>query len=358
MSGACELLAELCALDAPTGDADALRATEELLAARMAELPAEVVRHPGGHLEARLGGGGKPALLLCHYDTVWPRGTAAARPLRIEGGVARGPGVLDMRGGIAAALTAVRGLAESGRLRRPVTVLLTADEESGSRTSRHLIVEAGRQAAFALVPEPPLPGGRLKSSRKGVLTYELRVRGRAAHAGLDPDRGASAVHELLRLLERALAVADPEAGTTVNVGVIGGGTRASVVAAEAFAAVDVRVWTEEERQRVEAAFASLTASGPAEVAVLLADRRPPMEKTPAIAATLERARELAASVGIRLEDGPAGGGSDGSFLAALGLSVLDGLGPDGGGAHAEDEHILLASLEERVRLISLLLERL
>lgn len=358
MSGALGLLEELCALDAPTGDAEALRATEELLAARLAALGAEVARHPGGHLEARLGRGARPALLLCHYDTVWPRGTAAARPLRIEGGVAFGPGVFDMRGGIAAALEAARSLSESGRLRRPLTLLLTADEESGSRTSRDLIVDRGRRAAFALVPEPPLPGGRLKSARKGVLTYELRVRGRAAHAGLDPERGVSAVHELLSLLERVRAVADPEAGTTVNVGVIAGGQRASMVAAEAFAAVDVRVWTEEERQRVEDAFASLGASGEAELSVLLADRRPPMERTPAIAQALERARALAATLGIELEDGPAGGGSDGSFLAALGLPVLDGLGPDGGGAHAEDEHILLASLEERAALMALLIERL
>lgn len=358
MSGALQLLEELCALDAPSGDAEALAATEELLAGQLAALGAEVVRHPGGHVEGRLGRGERPALVLCHYDTVWPRGTAAARPLRVADGVAHGPGVFDMRGGIAAALEAVRQLVESARLRRPLTLLFTADEESGSSTSRDLVVELGRRAAFALVPEPPLPGGALKSSRRGVLTYELRVRGRAAHAGLDPQRGVSAVHELLGLLERVRAIADPEAGTAVNVGVIGGGTRANVVAAEAFALVDVRVWTEQERERVEAAFASLRAEGRAEVSAVLADRRPPMERTPAIAAALERARALAATLGIALEDGPAGGGSDGSFLAPLGVPVLDGLGPDGGGAHAEDEHVLLASLEERVALLALLIERL
>jgi glutamate carboxypeptidase len=359
VSAVLQLLEELCALDAPTGDAEALAATEELLAARLAGLGAEVVRHPGGHVEGRLGRGERrPALVLCHYDTVWPRGTAAARPLRVAGGVARGPGVFDMRGGIVAALEAVRFLRERRRLRRPVTLLFTADEESGSRTSRGLVVELGRRAAFALVPEPPLPGGRLKSSRRGVLTYELQVRGRAAHAGLEPERGVSAVHELLGLLERVQSIAYPKAGTTVNIGVIGGGTHANVVAAEAFALVDVRVPTEEERERVEAAFAALRPSGEAEVSLVLADERPPMERTPAIAEALERAQALAATLGIDLADGPAGGGSDGSFLAPLGVPVLDGLGPDGGGAHAEDEHVLLASLEQRVRLLALLIERL
>lgn len=347
------LLEELCARDAPTGDAEALRATEELLAARLAELGAEVVRHPGGHLEGRFGEGG--VLALCHYDTVWPRGTAARRPLRIEGGVARGPGVFDMRGGIAAVLEAIRLGPEPPSL----TVLLTADEESGSRSSLPLIERLGRQARVVLIPEPPLPGGRLKGSRKGVLTYELRVRGRAAHAGLEPEAGVSAVHELARLVPQLEELARREEGTTVNVGVLRGGTEPNVVAEDAYALVDVRVASEDERRRIEAALAALRLSHPeARLSVEAVSVRPPMERTPAIAAALARAAELAAGIGVRLEEGAAGGASDGNFLAPLGVAVLDGLGPDGGGAHAEDEHVLLASLEERTRLLALLMRRL
>ncbi len=354
-SPALELLEKLCALDAPTGDPEALAATEGLLATRPAALGAEVLRHPGGHLEARIGAGEGGVLVLCHYDTVWPRGTAAARPLRIVRGVAHGPGVFDMRGGIAAALEALR----AGPLTRPVTVLLTSDEESGSRTSRALIESLGREARVVLIPEPPLPGGRLKSSRKGVLTYELRVAGRAAHAGLDPESGISAVHELAALIGAIQELALPEAGTTVNVGVIAGGTQPNVIAGGARALLDVRVATEAERERVEAGLSALKPRHlEARLSVELTDARPPMERTPAIAAALARAGEIAAQVGLELADGPAGGGSDGNFLAPLGVAVLDGLGPDGGGAHAEDEHVLVDSLAERVALLAALIRLL
>jgi glutamate carboxypeptidase len=355
VSLALELLHELCALDAPTGDPDRLVATEELLAARLDSLGARVERHAGGHLEARFGpDGARPVLVLCHYDTVWPRGTAAARPLRVEDGVAHGPGVFDMRGGIAAVFEAL------GRQQpaRPATVLLTSDEESGSRSSRPLLERLGREAAVVLVPEPPLPGGGLKSSRSGGLTVELRVHGRAAHAGLDPDAGVSAVHELARLVRELEQLARPRLGTRVNVGVVAGGTQPNVVAAEARAEVDLRVRGREEEERLTAALERLAPSREG-LAIELerTTERPVMERTPAIAGAVARARELAAGLGQVLEDGHAGGGSDGNFLAPLGIAVVDGLGPDGGGAHAEHEHVLLEALAQRVELLAHLIAR-
>lgn len=356
MSPALEILAELCAIDAPTGDAAALEATGDLLAHRLAALGVEVVRHPGGTVEGRVrgAGGGRPLVIACHYDTVWPAGTAARRPLRIAGDTAYGPGVFDMRGGIAAALAGLGAALAVGPIERPVRVLLTPDEESGSQSSRALLEAAGREAEVVLVPEPPLAGGGLKTSRAGVLTYDLRVEGRASHAGLDPDAGISAVHALARIVCTLETLARPELGTRLNVGVVRGGTEPNVVAAEASALVDVRVLRMDERDRVVAAFGELDAA-PARASVTLLGERPPMERTPAIAAAVERARAVAGRIGQELPEGHAGGASDGNFLAPLGVAVLDGLGADGAGAHAEDERILLPALERRAALIAALI---
>ena len=353
------LLAELTALDAPSGDRGLLDAVARLLEDRLTALGAGVRTIPtdaGTHLEARLGDGdGPPLLLLAHYDTVWGPGTAAARPFRVREGVASGPGVFDMRGGIAAALTALGVLHDLGELRRPVTVLLTADEETGSRTSEAEITRLGRDVRHVLIPEPPLAGGALKTRRKGVITYAIEVRGRAAHAGLDPERGVSAVSELARIIGALEGAASPAEGTTVNVGRVSGGTRSNVVPAEATADVDVRVATMAEYERMIGVFDGLRPSlAGAEVGARLLHARPPMERTEAIGGAFQRAREIAALAGLELGEGAAGGASDGNFLAPLGAGVLDGLGPDGGGAHALDEHVLTASLEERVVLIALL----
>jgi glutamate carboxypeptidase len=360
---ALELLAELTALDAPSGDGEALRAPADLLAGRLAELDGDVVRHAastGDHLEARFGAAGGAALLvLGHYDTVWPRGTVAARPLRAHGRVVYGPGVFDMHGGIAAALTALRLLRRLGLPERDVTVLVTADEETGSRTSADLVRALGREATAVLVPEPPLPGGVLKTARKGVADYLLEVRGRAAHAGIDPERGASAIHELADLVSRVERIARPEAGTTVNVGRIGGGTRLNVVAETAWAEVEYRVRSAAEHARVEAELAALTpVREGVSITVEPLGARPPLERTPAIAAAFERARELARPLGVELREGTSGGAGDANFLGPLGVAVLDGLGPDGGGAHALDEHVRVDSLEERIALLALLVARL
>lgn len=360
---ALELLAELTALDAPSGDGEALRAPADLLAGRLAELDGDVVRHAassGDHLEARFGAAGGAALLvLGHYDTVWPRGTVAARPLRADGRVAYGPGVFDMRGGIAAALTALRLLRRLGLAERDVTVLLTADEETGSRTSADLVRALGREATAVLVPEPPLPGGALKTARKGVASYRLEVRGRAAHAGIEPERGVSAVHELADLVARVERIARPKAGTTVNVGQIGGGTRLNVVAETAWAEVEYRLTSEAEHTRIEAELSALTPMREGvSITVAPLGARPPLERTAPIAAAFERARELARPLGVELREGTTGGAGDANFLGPLGVAVLDGLGPDGGGAHALDEHVRVDSLEERIALLALLIARL
>jgi glutamate carboxypeptidase len=360
---ALELLAELTALDAPSGDGEALRAPADLLAGRLVELDGDVVRHAasaGDHLEARFGAaGGAAVLVLAHYDTVWPRGTAAARPLRADGRVVYGPGVFDMRGGIAAALTALRLLRRLGLPERDVTVLITADEETGSRTSADLIRALGREATAVLVPEPPLPGGALKTARKGVANYRLEVRGRAAHAGIDPERGVSAVHELADLVARVERIARPEAGTTVNVGRIGGGSQLNVVAETAWAEVEYRLTSEAEHTRVEAELSALTPMREGvSITVEPLGARPPLERTAPIAAAFERARELARPLGVELREGTTGGAGDANFLGPLGVAVLDGLGPDGGGAHALDEHVHVDSLEERIALLALLIARL
>jgi len=352
-------LAALVALDAPTGDVEALRATEDILAARLASLNGIVRRHPGPagtHLEARFGPGDGPVILIvAHYDTVWPRGTAAARPFTVEQGVARGPGVFDMRGGLVAALRAVQGLLELGELRRPVILFLNADEESGSSTSEELILALGREARAALIPEPCLPGGGLKTARKGAGTFRFDVVGQEAHAGLAPDRGISAVHELAALVVRLGQLAQPEIGTTVNVGVIGGGSRPNVVAGSAFAEVDVRVTTAAEHERLQHDFERLTVREGATLTVRRLHARPPLERTPAISRAAEEAKRIASQIGLELGEGSAGGASDGNFLALLGLPIVDGLGPEGGGAHALDEHVLVASLEQRVALLGLLI---
>ena len=264
------------------------------------------------------------------------------------------PGVFDMRGGLVAALRAVQALDELGELRRPVTVLLNADEETGSSTSEELILALGREAQTALIPEPCLPGGGLKTARKGAATYRFEVTGREAHAGLAPERGVSAVHELASLVVRLGQLARPEVGTTINAGVVGGGSRSNVVAGSAFAEVDVRVTTTAEYARLQHDFERLAVQEGATLAVRRLHARPPMERTPVIVEAAAKAKRIAALIGLDLGEGPAGGASDGNLLAPLGVPVVDGLGPEGGGAHALDEHVLLSSLEQRVALLGLL----
>lgn len=363
------MAAELVAFETPSGDKARCDALADRLAARMAVIGAveRIYNRAGGdHLLARIPApgapaGAQPALILCHYDTVWPVGTLAARPFRVDGDTAYGPGLYDMKADIAMAEMVIGSLPGLGlALPRPLLFLVTSDEEIGSPTSRALIEATARECAFALVLEPPVePDGALKTARKGVANYRVEITGRAAHAGVEPEKGASAVTELAHQILAANALADPAAGTTINVGIVSGGSGRNVVPAAAAMEVDARAWTLAEAERLDAAFKGLAAVTPGvQLAASGGFNRPPMERTPQSIVLFERARALAAGLGITLAEGATGGGSDGNFTAAAGVPTLDGLGAPGRGAHAEHEQISVPGLVERAALLAALVTKL
>jgi glutamate carboxypeptidase len=335
-----------------------------LLAEELARLGGRVTRHPGGefgdHLQADFaGGGGRPVLLLGHFDTVWELGTLQRMPFRVEEGRAWGPGTFDMKAGIVLMLEAVRGLRElRGGLPRPVTVLLNADEEVGSTSSRPVTERLAKQSAAVLVCEPAGPGGVVKTARKGVGGFQLKVTGRAAHAGLDFEKGASAILELARQVEKVSDFTDLRRGLTVSVGVIRGGTRTNVVPAEAEAEVDVRVARAADGTRLEKRFRALKPfDRRCRLEVTGGINRPPLERTAAVAALFKKAQQLSQELGLgRLKEVAVGGGSDGNFTAGLGIPTLDGLGGVGEGAHALHEHVVVAELPRRAALLAALIE--
>jgi len=335
-----ELLQELVEIESPTGDTRELR---DRLAVALEALGGTVAGH-GEHLRADFAGPDRPLLVLGHLDTVWPRGTLAAIPWRVEDGRAYGPGSYDMKGGLVVMHEAIRHAAGARALR----VVLTADEEIGTPTGRVLLAEAAEGAAAAFVCEPPTAEGDLKTARKGLGRFSIRITGKAAHAG-EPELGVSAIEELAREILRLHALSDPARGVTVNVGVVSGGTRENVVAAEAEALLDVRVAHAEDCEVIERELRSARAE------VGGGWTRPPLERTPAGAALFARARELGSELGLELGEATVAGGSDGNLVAALGLPVLDGLGAEGGGAHALDEHVLVDSLPVRAELLARIL---
>jgi glutamate carboxypeptidase len=298
-------------------------------------------------------------LVIGHLDTVWPVGTLARLPFRItDEGRAHGPGIFDMKSGIAAVIEAIRAItALHLPTKRPLTLLLTCDEEIGSQTSRPLVEEEAGRAAAALVCEPPVAGGIVKTARKGIGDFTIRAIGRAAHAGLDPTKGINAIVELAHQTLRLAGLNDFARGTTVSVGVINGGTTSNVVPAEATAKVDLRFWDLEEGARIDEAIRSFTPVLPgAKLEIEGKINRPPMRRTPEVAALYEQARGLAKELGFELGETSVGGGSDGNFTGAMGVPTLDGLGVDGDGAHAEHEHIVVADLPRRAALLTRLLQ--
>ena len=352
-------LQQLVESESPSDDARACDALAETIAARFSGAGARVTLHSsathGRHVEAAFGSGGdRPLLLIGHYDTVWPIGTLARMPFRAEAGKVHGPGVFDMKTSIAMVDAIIRAQAPA----RPLVVLFTSDEEVGSPTSRTLIESRARDAAGVLVLEPPIAPGVLKLRRKGIGSFRIEVTGRAAHAGLEPEKGVNATVELAHQMLRVDALNDFARGSTVTVGLIRGGTRTNVVPAAAAADLDVRMWTAAEAERLSAAIHGLTPVLPGAM-VRGSGRlnRPPMELTPPQLELFDRARAIAAGIGIELAHGAVGGGSDGNFTAAL-APTLDGLGCPGDGAHAEHEHILLDHLDRQVALLSALLARL
>ncbi len=304
--------------------------------------------------------GAQPIVTLAHMDTVHDIGTLATRPFTVSNGRASGPGIYDMKAGLALLVESMAWHAANAVARnRPVIMLFTCDEEVGSHSSRGLIDQYARIAAAVLVPEPCTPDGGVKTGRKGVATYRVEVTGRAAHAGIDPGAAVSAIAELVHQSERILEFKDHAKGTTINIGTIEGGSATNVVAAHANAGVDVRLAVAGEDARVHAALMGLTPVHPeAIVKVTLSESRPPLIRNDAVVGVYEKAREFARALGVDLTEGSTGGGSDGSLAAATGAAVLDGLGPRGGGAHAVDEHILIDDLPFRMALLCRLLEGL
>jgi glutamate carboxypeptidase len=362
-----ELLAKLVRLESPSRDKPALDTLAAFLADRLTQLvgAVEIISNPigGDHVLGRFSHDShlRPALVLGHFDTVWPLGTLERMPFRVGDGRAYGPGIFDMKASLAILLTVLDQLRKNANLvRRPIWVLFTSDEEIGSPTSRDLIEKLAVDCAYVLVLEPALANGGLKTARKGVGRFRLEVEGRAAHAGVAPQDGRSAIVELAHQILRLQKLQDLTAGTTINIGVIQGGTTSNVVPAKASADLDVRVASMAEESRIVAAFQSLVPEIDGTRLILTGSfNRPPMERTPAVAALFEQARAIGlATLGLSLPEGSTGGASDGNFTAALGLPTLDGLGACGGGAHADDEHVLVASLPQRALLLFHLLQSL
>jgi len=300
-------------------------------------------------------------LVLAHSDTVWPLGTLAQMPLREEQGRLWGPGVLDMKSGIAFFIYAIHTLRMLEiPVRRNILFQVNSDEEVGSETSREFTEEAARQSAMALLVEPGTGlKGKLKTARKGVGDYTVTVKGKASHAGVDYEAGASAVVELARQIPKIAAFTNLKQGTTVNPGVIAGGTRTNVVAAEARVEVDIRIAKAKDAAALDKKFQSLRpVDKRCSIHVEGGLNRPPMERSPAIRSLFQKARACAKELGVRLEESATGGGSDGNFTAALGVPTLDGLGGVGEGAHAANESILLDRIADRTALLALLLSQL
>lgn len=357
-----ETLEALVRSESPSTDKAAADAYAEMIAARFTGLGAQISlvqnQTNGAQVKAGFGssqgGAKKTGLLLCHYDTVWPPGTIDRMPFRIEGDQAFGPGIYDMKASHVMVEYALRAVAELGmQLPRPIEVLFTSDEEIGSLTSRALIESSARQAEYVLVMEPPTAEGALKTARKGVGGFKLEVKGRASHAGSQPELGISAINELALQILVIQELADIEKGTTINSGVIRGGTRSNVIAAQAEVQIDVRAWTPEEAERIDEALKARQPITPgAEVMVSGGFERPPLVRSEKIVNLFQRVQKIGERQGLEIEEGSTGGGSDGNFTAALGVPTLDGMGAMGDGAHADHEHILISHLAPRTSLLA------
>jgi glutamate carboxypeptidase len=361
-----ELLAAMVSLESHSHDKPGIDALADFLAGEFgsrgceAEVLSEVTQ--GNVLKAVWRGKTreKPLVMLGHLDTVWPRGSLTGRPFRIEDGKAYGPGVFDMKGGILLCLLVCQHLkAGEIELEKDIVFLFTSDEEIGSRAGLPYLEAVARNCEAVLCLEPSLPGGKVKTFRKGVGEFHIRVQGIPAHAGVDHEKGANAVLELSRLVVKLQNFTDYARGITVNVGRVRGGTASNVVAANAEADVDFRVptvadgrWLEEQIRALKPSDArcSLDIQG--------GMNRPPLERTAEVIALYQKARSLATSLGMELGEGSTGGGSDGSYTAAMGIPTLDGLGVEGDGAHAVHEHIVVDDIPRRAALLCKLVRRI
>jgi glutamate carboxypeptidase len=356
-----DLIRQLVECESPSDDSAALDRFVSLMEDVVAPM-AKIRLLPHGHMRAEFSLPGLKKsggiLVLGHSDTVWPMGTLRSMPFRQQKGRLWGPGVLDMKSGLAFSVFAMRALRDLEiPVAKKVVLQLNSDEEVGSQTSRALTEEAARSSDCVLVLEPGTGlEGKLKTARKGVGVYRVDVRGRASHAGVDFPAGASAIVELARQIDRIAGFTDLKRGVTVNPGVISGGTRSNVVAAEAAAEVDIRVVRLKDAAGLDRKFQALRPFDKrCTVEVTGGLNRPPMERSRAIQDLFGHARRLAREIGIELEDSSTGGGSDGNFTAALGVPTLDGLGGVGEGAHAANESILIDRIADRTALLAKLI---
>jgi glutamate carboxypeptidase len=364
-TGMLSLIQRLVEIESPSDNKAAVDSLGKLLAQEFHSQGGKVKVHPasgyGDHLQIDFPGssGGKPVMLLGHFDTVWPLGTLAKMPFRVQAGRAFGPGVLDMKAAIAMMIYALRAMRETHARHRPVTIFLDTDEEVGSSSSRPITEALAHDCEAVLVLEPGQgPQGFLKTSRKGVGLFTLHVQGRASHAGVDFEKGQSAIVELARQVIEVTKFVDLSHGITVNPGVIQGGTRSNVVAAEAWAEIDIRVARMADTAGLEQKFFGLRAVNPeCKLEVIGGLNRPPMERTPGNLRLFHLAQEVARELGMDVQESTTGGGSDGNFTSALGIPTLDGLGAVGEGAHAAHESIVLEELPKRTALLAGLIER-
>lgn len=355
--------------ESPSGDEAGSKTVVSLLAAEAAatvgvtDIERIASENYGEHLRLNAFPGSpelKPILILGHTDTVHPRGSLEQRPWRIQDGKAFGPGVFDMKANCALAIHIIRALAMTGmEPPRPIVLLLTCDEETGSFTGRRLIEAEARKAHAVLVLEPPASGGRCKTGRKGTGMFSIEAHGRAAHAGLEPEKGASAILELARQTDRLHALNGNGDGISVNVGVFHGGTLSNVVAGLARAEVDVRFSTIEEAARIESEILNLHPfDDRVELRVKGGINRPPLERSAKVLDLYNHAKDIAARLNFELGETQVGGASDGNFAGAVGATVLDGLGIAGDGAHATHEHILIDDIPRRGALLGALISTL
>ncbi|MCK7480406.1 MAG: M20 family metallopeptidase [Candidatus Moduliflexus flocculans] len=360
------LLKQLVLLESPTQDKKAVDACSSFAARELKRVGCRITVHPQKEVgdlvvaefaPGRLKDADDEILVLTHVDTVWPVGKIVKMPFYVQGNRIYGPGVLDMKGGLAMVLAALRALqALNAKPQKRITVLVNSAEETGQGAAAEVIRKLARKASLVLCLEPALAGGALKLERKGRLVVRMDVHGRSAHAGT-PEKGVSAVEELVAQIAKFKRLRAGE--TTVNVGLIGGGEKANVVAESAWATLDVRFWKAADRDRVlKILREAVPALRGARIKITVESTTPPMEKTKASEKLFLRAQGIAAGLGIALKGGKTGGGSDASIAAGLGVPTLDGLGPDGDGLHAEHEHLLLPSLIERTALLTELLKDL
>jgi glutamate carboxypeptidase len=361
-----DTIRQLVEIESPSDNKPAVDQLGALLAGRFEKIGGHAKFHRvqefGDHLQVDFSGGrsDKPVLLLGHMDTVHPMGTLSTMPCRIADGRLWGPGALDMKSGISLILHALEGLRawHSDSLPRPVTVLLVSDEEVGSESSRRITESLASKSQAVLVLEPSYGiKGAVKTARKGVGEYTVKVTGKAAHSGLDFDKGESAIVEMAKQITAISKLVDPKRGLTLNVGLVSGGTRTNVIPAQATASLDVRVARMKDAAVIDRQLKALKPfNRKCKLEISGGVNRPPLERSAGVAMLYKKALEIAKQLGWKLEEASVGGGSDGNFTASLGIPTLDGLGGVGEGAHATHESIIISELPRRATLLAALIE--